>query len=135
VIIGGSNAGRLYDAFFDIGKTVESIDSSGWTISKTAVDALLPILIENLGKLPESVPVILYCLDNSCFKAMNKNSELVSFTRLKKDQQYHVIGSLVVTPYSLLSATLAELNRVIAACRNRRIFILAVLPVFPQAVL
>ncbi len=124
VIIRGSNAGRLHDAFSDIGKTVESMDSSGWTISKTAVDALLTILTENLRRLPESVPVILYCLDNSCFK----NGDLVSFTRLKKDQQYHVIGDLVVTPYSLLSATLAELDRVIAACGNRRIFILAVLP-------
>ncbi len=128
VIIGGRNAGRLHDAFSDIVKTVESMDSSGWTISKAAVDALLPILTENLAKLPESVPVILYCLDNSCFKAMNKNGDLVSFTRLKKDQQYHVIGNLVVTPYSLLSATLAELDRVIAACGNRRICILAVLP-------
>jgi hypothetical protein len=104
------------------------MDSSGWTISKAAMDALLPILTENLAKLPESVPIILYCLDNSCFKAFNKNGDLVSFTRLKKDQQYHVIGNLVVTPYSLLSSTLAELDRVIAACGNRRIFILAVLP-------
>jgi hypothetical protein len=128
VIIGGSNAGRLHDAFSNIGKTVKSMDSSGWTISKAAVDALLPILTENLGKLTESVPVILYCLYNSCFKAMNKNGDLVSFTRLKKDQQYHVIGDLVVTPYSLLTATLAELDRVIAACSHRHIFILAVLP-------
>jgi hypothetical protein len=128
VIIGGSNAGRLHDAFSDIGKVVESMDSPGWTISKAAVDALLPILAENLGKLPESVPVILYCLDNSAFKAMNSKGDLVSFTRLKKDQQFHVIGDLVVTPYTLLSATLAELDRVIAACGNRRIFILAILP-------
>ncbi len=39
-----------------------------------------------------------------------------------------MIGDLVVTPYSLLSATVAELDRVIAACGNHRIFILAVLP-------
>jgi hypothetical protein len=104
VIIGGSNAGRLHDAFSDIGKVVESMDSPGWTISKAAVDALLPILTENLGKLPESVPVILYCLDNSAFKAMNSKGDLVSFTRL------------------------AELDRVVAACGNRRIFILAILP-------
>ncbi len=39
-----------------------------------------------------------------------------------------MIGDLVVTPYSLLSSILAELDRVIAACGNRRIFILAVLP-------
>jgi hypothetical protein len=93
-----------------------------------AVDALLPILVENLSMLPESVPVIIYCLDNSCFKALNKNGDLVSFTRSKKDHLFHVVGDLVVTPYSLLSMTLAELDRVIAACGNRRIFILAVLP-------
>jgi len=128
VIIGGSNTRRLHDAFSDLGKTVESMDSSGWTIGKAAVDALLPILTENLSKLPESIPVILYCLDNSFFKALNKNGHLVAFTCSKKDQQYHVIGDLVVTPFSLLSGTLAELDRVITACGNRRIFILAVLP-------
>ncbi len=55
VIIGGSNAGRLHDAFKDLGKTVESLDASRWCISKPNVDALLPILAENLGRLPESV--------------------------------------------------------------------------------
>jgi hypothetical protein len=85
-------------------------------------------LEENLGRLPESVPVILYCLDNSCFKAMNRNGDLLSFTKSKKDHLYHVVGDLVVTPFSLLSVTLDELERVIAACGNRRIFILSVLP-------
>jgi hypothetical protein len=128
VIIGGSNAGRLHDAFKDLGKTVESLDASGWCISKPNMDALLPILEENLGRLPESVPVILYCLDNSCFKAMNRNGDLLSFTKSKKDHLYHVVGDLVVTPFSLLSVTLDKLERVIAACGNRRIFILSVLP-------
>jgi hypothetical protein len=128
VIIGGSNAGLLHDAFHDLGKTVESMKASGWTISKSAVDALLPILAENLARLPESVPIIIYCLDNSCFKALNKNGDLVSFTRSKKDKLFHVEGDLVVTPFTLLSSTLAELDRVIAACGNRRIFILSVLP-------
>jgi hypothetical protein len=104
------------------------LDASGWCISKPNVDALLPILEENLGRLPESVPVILYCLDNSCFKAMNRNGDLLSFTKSKKDHLYHVVGDLVVTPFSLLSMTLDELERVIAACGNRRIFILSVLP-------
>jgi len=72
--------------------------------------------------------VILYCLDNSCFKAMNKNGDLLSFTKSKKDHLYHVVGDLVVTPFSLLSVTLDELDRVIAACGNTRIFILSVLP-------
>ncbi len=97
-------------------------------ISKPNVDALLPIMAENLARLPESVPVILYCLDNSCFKALNKNGDLVSFSRSKKDQLYHVMGDLVVTPFSFLSVTLDELDRVIAACSIRRIYILAVLP-------
>ncbi len=92
------------------------------------MDALLPILAENLGRLPESVPVILYCLDYSCFKAMNKNGDLLSFTKSKKDHLYHMVGDLVVTPFSLLSVTLDKLDRVIAACGNRRIFILSVLP-------
>ena len=56
----GSSAGQLHDRFSDLGKTVESLDASGWTMSKATVDALLPVLAENLGQLPESVPVILY---------------------------------------------------------------------------
>ncbi len=128
VIIGGSNAGRLHDAFRDQGKTVKSLDASGWTISKPNMDALLPIMAENLARLPESVPVILYCLDNSCFKSMKKNGALLSFTKSKEDQLYHVVGDLVVTPFSILSVTLDKLDRVIAACGNRRIFILSVLP-------
>ncbi len=99
---------------------MESLDASGWTISKPNVDAPLPIMAENLARLPESVPVILCCLD--------KNGDLVSFTRSKKDQLHHVVGDLVVTPFSLLSVTLDELDRVIAACGNRRIYILVVLP-------
>jgi hypothetical protein len=121
VIIGDSNANRLHDAFRDLGKTVESLDASGWTISKPNVDTLLPIMAENLARLPESVPVILYCLDNSCFKALNKNRDLVSFSRSKKDQLYHLVGDLVLTPFSLLSVTLDKLDGVIAACGNIRI--------------
>jgi hypothetical protein len=45
------------------------------------VDSLIPILLEHLAYLPEYVPVVLYLLDNSCFKALNETGDLSSITR------------------------------------------------------
>jgi hypothetical protein len=45
-----------------------------------------------LEGLDPSVPVILWCLDNSAFKALNQNGDLTSVTRLPKDKKFHVIA-------------------------------------------
>jgi hypothetical protein len=92
------------------------------------VESLLHILEGQLACLPESVPVVLYLLDNSCLKAINENGDLVTITRSKEDGLFHVLGDLAVTPYSLLRNPLKELNRLIAACGNRHILILGALP-------
>jgi hypothetical protein len=90
-------------------------------ISKPNVDALLPIMAENLARLPESVLVILYCLDNSCFKALNKNGDLVSFSHSKKDQLYHVMGDLMaVNASKKLLQDMETLNQQLANRLNRR---------------
>ncbi len=68
VIIGGSNEKRLHEAMSDLGIRVNGLTSGGWTLSRAAVDSLLPILEEQLACLPESFPVVLYLLDNSCFQ-------------------------------------------------------------------
>jgi hypothetical protein len=92
----------------------------------------LPILLilEHLACLPDSVPVVLYLLGDSCFKAINVNGDLVSITRSEVDGLFHVMGDLAVTPYSLMRNPLKELDRLIIACGNRRILILGALPRF-----
>jgi hypothetical protein len=114
----------------DLGLRVNGLTSGGWTLSRAAVDSLLSILEEHLACLPESVPVVLYLLDNSCFKAINENGDLVSIIRSEEDGIFHVVGDLAVTPYSLLRNPLKELDRLISACGNRHILILGALPRF-----
>jgi len=130
IVIGGSNGKRLHEAMNDLGMRVNGLTSGGWTLSRAAVDSLLPILEEQLAYLPESVPIILYLLDNSCFKAINENGDLVAITRSEVDGLFHVLGDLAVTPYILLRSSLQELDRLIAACGNRHILILGALPRF-----
>ncbi len=126
VIIGGSNAKRLQEAFTDLGKRVIGLTSGGWNLSRAAVDSLIPILLEHLACLPESVPVVLYLLDNSCIKALNENGNLSSITRSQEDRAFYLVGDLVVTPFTLLSSSLKELDSLISAFRNLQIFILGV---------
>jgi hypothetical protein len=65
VIISGSNGKTLHEALTDLGMSVNGLTSGGWTLSHVAVDSLIPILTEHLACLPESVPIVLYLLDNS----------------------------------------------------------------------
>jgi hypothetical protein len=130
VIIGGSNARLLSDAFNDLGKEVITLATGGWCVSKENVDGLLPKLRELLDGLDPSVPVIIWCLDNSAFKALNQNGDLTSVTRLPTDKKFHVIGDLTVTPFCLLSNIMKEMDRIVLACGQRRVYILEVVPRF-----
>ncbi len=94
------------------------------------MDSLLPILEDQLACLPDSVPVVLYLLDNSCFRAINENGDLIAITRSEEDGLFHVLGDLAVTPFSLLRNSLQELDRLIAVCGKRHILILGALPRF-----
>jgi hypothetical protein len=102
VIIGGSNDKQLHEAMSNLGMRVNGFTSGGWTLSRAAVDLLLPILEEQLACLPETVPVVLYLLDNSCFRAINENGDLVAITRPEEDGMFHVLGDLAVTPSETL---------------------------------
>jgi hypothetical protein len=44
--------------------------------------------------------------------------------RLPKDKKYHVIGDLTVTPFCLLSNIMKEMDRIVLACGQRRVYIL-----------
>ena len=130
LIVGGSNANRLVTAIGDMGKTVDTINSSGWSISKASVDAMIPVLQGRVALLEPKAPVILWCLDASAFKALTAEGDLVAITRSQEYRRYHVRGKLMVTPMGLLHPTLQELDRLIAVCGNRQVFILDIVPRF-----
>jgi hypothetical protein len=125
LLIGGSNSTRLNQAFTDMGKNTVSMDNGGWAISRTSVEAVLPKLAQKLAELDPSVPVVIYCLDNSCFKVTNAAGDLLSISKSKTDKKYHVIGDLAVTPFSLLANSITELERLIHACGPRKVYILS----------
>ena len=128
VVIGGSNAGRLSHAFKDVGREVISLDCPGWTICAKAVDTIAPQLQQVLSSIDKAVPVVLYCLDNSIFKATNADGDLISLTRSDEDRQYHVVGDLAITPFSVLSRTLAQVDSILELCKGRKVFIMSPIP-------
>jgi hypothetical protein len=48
----------------------------------------------------------------------------------QKDKKFHVLGELAVAPYTILNNVLRELKRAIAACGNRLVLVMEVLPRF-----
>jgi hypothetical protein len=117
-------------AIGDMGKTVDTINSSEWTISKASVDAIIPVLQGRVALLDPKAPVILWCLDASAFKALTAEGDLVAISRSQEDRRYHVRGELMVTPMGLLHPTLQELDRLIAAYGTRQVYIMDIVPRF-----
>jgi hypothetical protein len=129
VLIGGSNTSRLTRAFEEMGKPVEALVASGWTITMGAIDSLLPNLAATLATCEPDLPVVFWCLDNSCFRALNAAGDLVAISK-QKDKKFHVEGELTVAPFSLLNNVLRELKRAVDACGNRLVLIMEVVPRF-----
>jgi hypothetical protein len=69
-----------------MGKDIIIMVASGWTITKSGVDALIPTLQNQLKDIPESVPIVIYALDNSCLRALNENGDLGIFTKFEVDK-------------------------------------------------
>jgi hypothetical protein len=93
-----------------MGKPVESLVASGWSITMGSVDSLLRNLVATLEKCDPDLPVVFWCLDNSCFRALNAGGYLVAISK-QKDKKFHVVGELTVAPFSLLNNVLRELKR------------------------
>jgi hypothetical protein len=129
VLVGGSNTLKLTRAFEEMGRPVESLTASGWSITMGAIDSLLPNLAEFLAKSDPDLPVVFWCLDNSCFRALTASGDLVAITK-QKDKKFHVLGELAVAPYTILNNVLRELKRAIVACGNRLVLVMEVLPRF-----
>jgi hypothetical protein len=129
VLVGGSNTLKLTRAFEEMGRPVESLTASGWSITLGAIDSLLLNLAEILAKSDPDLPVVFWCLDNSCFRALTASGDLDAITK-QKDEKFHVLGELAVAPYTILNNVLRELKRAIIACGNRLVLVMEVLPRF-----
>jgi hypothetical protein len=66
-----------------MGKDIISMVASCWTITKSGVEALIPTLQNLLRDIPESVPIVIYELDNSCLRALNENGDVGVFTKFE----------------------------------------------------
>jgi hypothetical protein len=73
------------------------------------VDNLLPDLKDILGSVPPDTPVVLFCLDNSCFMGLNEDGNMNPISKcVEGDDGYHVKGALVVAPDRSLRQALEQ---------------------------
>jgi hypothetical protein len=89
-LIGGSNCKKLYTAVADLGASVESLSSTGWVLGPKAVDATVANLGGLLPTIDKSIPIVIWGLDNSCFRAMNAEGDLNRITKSQADKKFHV---------------------------------------------
>jgi hypothetical protein len=130
ILLGGSNCQRLHATFAEMGVSVETISSAIWSINTTAVDICLNALTPLLARSDPSIPIVLWGLDNIAYRAENAEGNLVRITRDETDRKFHVNGDLVVAPFGLLQSVMRELKRLLAACGDRDVWIMEVLPRF-----
>ncbi len=130
ILLGGSNCQRLHSTFAEMGVSVETISSAIWTINPTALNICLNALTPLLARSDPSIPIVLWGLENICYRSENEEGNLVRITRDPKDKKFHVIGDLVVAPFGLLQTAMRELKRLLAACADREVWIMEVLPRF-----
>ncbi len=129
-LIGGSNCQKLYTAVADLGASVESLSSPGWVLCPYAVDARVASLASLLNNIDKSIPIVIWGLDNSCFRAVNAEGDMSRITKNPADKRFHVIGDLAVTPFVLLKPAINELKRLLEILKDREVWILDVLPRF-----
>ncbi len=126
VIIGGSHATNLANAAAALGLDVYKHTRGGWKLSKENVDNLLPDLKDTLGSVPPDTPVVLFCLDNSCFMGLNEDGSMNPISKcVEGDDGYHVKGALIVAPDRSLRQALEQKKRIIAACGNHPVFVIS----------
>jgi hypothetical protein len=130
LLIGGSNCQRLYEAVADQGVAVESLNCPGWVLCPKAIDGTITHLRNVLPRLPASVPIVIWGLDNSCFRSLSQEGDLTRIVKDKDDNKFHLPGDIAVTPYVLLKPAIRELQRLLEAMKDREIWIMDVIPRF-----
>ncbi len=79
------------------------------------------------------MPVILWCLDSACFRALSSDGDLKNISKSATDGRYHVTGELMVTPFSLLTNTLREIDRIdriVSVCKEHEVWVMEIVPHF-----
>jgi hypothetical protein len=126
VFIGGSNARNLSQAAAMLGIDASMIASGGWKLTRENVDKLIPDLRELLGSLPPGTPIVLFCLDNSCFLAATEEGGMVPISRcIPGDNTFHVNGALVVAPERALQHSVDQLKRIVDEFPDSDLFIIS----------
>jgi hypothetical protein len=126
VFIGGSNAKNLSQAAAMLGIEASMIASGGWKLTRENVDKLIPDLRELLGSLPSSTPIVLFCLDKSCFLAATEEGGMVPISRcVPGDSTFHINGALVVAPERALQHSVDQLKRIVDEFPDSDLFIIS----------
>ncbi len=126
VIVGGSHAGNLANAASALGLDVYKHARRGWKLTKENVDNLLPDLRDTLGSVPPDTPVVLFCMDNSCFMGLNEDGSMNPISKcVEGDDGYHVKGALVVAPERSIRQALEQEKRIIAVCGKHPVFVIS----------
>jgi hypothetical protein len=126
VIVGGSHAGNLANAASALGLDVYKHAKGGWKLTKENVDNLLPDLRDTLGSVPPDTPVVLFCMDNSCFMGLNEDGSMNPISKcVEGDDGYHVKGALVVAPDRSIRQALEQEKRIIAVCGKHPVFVIS----------
>ncbi len=126
VFIGGSNARNLSQAATMLGIDASMIASGGWKLTRENVDKLIPDLHELLGSLPPGTPIVLFCLDSSCFLVATEEGSMVPISRcVPGDSIFHVNGALVVAPERALQHAVDQLKRIADEFPDSDLFIIS----------
>jgi hypothetical protein len=124
--VGGSNAKNLSKAAANLGIVSYMLATSGWKITRDNIEKLIPDLKELMSSLPAGTPIILFCLDNSCFLAASEEGGLAPISKcVPEDDGYHVKGALVVAPECTLQLTLDLLKKLVSELSEYPIFIVS----------
>jgi len=129
IFFGGSNATKLAASASTLGLDAYRMASGGWKLSKENVDKVVNPLTNLLTGLPQTTPAILFCLDNSVFRAVGEDGSMLPICKdTGGDGLYHVKGTLVVAPERAILGALGQLQRVVDVLGNRPKFIVSPIP-------
>jgi hypothetical protein len=60
------------------------------------------------------------------FRALFADGDLKNICKSATDGKYHVTGELMVTPFSLLSNTLREIDRIVRVCKDHEVWLMEI---------
>jgi hypothetical protein len=134
VFVGGSNALKLAYSASALGLDAYQLAKGGWKLTKENVEQILPDLKDVLGSVPPDTPVVLFCLDNSCFTGLGEDGSMTHISlSVEGDAGFHVQGALVVAPDRVIKHVFEQKKRLIQACGTHPVYIIPPWPRFVRS--